>query len=188
MSELNIRLNPMQMKFVNCNESRSVYSGGVGSGKTFAGALWSVLMTQTYPDCVGIITASSIKQLNRATLPEFFKILDMMHIPYQHKVNAAEVIVNNRTRVILFSAENYDDIRGPNAGWAWADECAFYNEQAYHNTCARLRDQRGPCQWKGTTTTNGFNWLYRTFVENPISSSAIFKASTKDNMANLGGK
>jgi len=83
--------------------------------------------------------------------------------------------------------EKYEALRGPEYGWAWSDECAFYKKEAFDVLIGRIRDARGSCQWKGTTTPNGFNWLYESFVETPLRNSKIIKCKTKDNLANLGG-
>lgn len=187
MSE--VQLSESQMEFLNSDADYTLFGGGLGSGKTFCGALWAATMTQKYPDVNGIITANSFKQLRRATLVEFFKVLDIMGIEYDYKEQRAEIhFKSGRGIVYLFSAENYDDMRGPEAGWAWSDECAFYKREAFDVLIGRLRDKNAPCVWKGTTTPNGFNWLYNVFVEEPYPNSKLIKSRTTDNMVNLSEK
>jgi hypothetical protein len=57
--------------------------------------------------------------------------------------------------------------------------------EAFDVLKGRIRQKRGPCQWKGTTTPNGFNWLYEAFVEKPLYDSSLIKSKTKDNLQNL---
>lgn len=184
-----VELSSSQMEFMTSDADYTLFAGGLGSGKTFTGALWAASMTQLYPDVNGIITANSFKQLRRATLVEFFKILDLMGIEYDYKEQRAEVHFKAGKGIIyLFSAENYDDMRGPEAGWAWSDECAFYKKEAFDVLMGRLRDPEAPCVWKGTTTPNGFNWLYNVFVEEPLPNSKVIRSKTTDNIVNLSQK
>lgn len=141
-------------------------------------------MALKYPDVPGIITANTFSQLNKATLPTIFKILDEMQIFYRYKRNEGVLQINEAV-VYTMSMENYDTLRGIEAGWAWSDECAFYREDAFNVLIGRLRDKRGPCQWKGTTTPNGYNFLYNRFVEKPLPGSKIVYARSLDNAQNL---
>ena len=81
--------------------------------------------------------------------------------------------------------EKYDDVRGIEAGWVWSDECAFYREEAFQVLIGRIRDIHGTCQWKGTTTPNGYNWLWKTFESEPMENSRIIYGRTIDNAQNL---
>ena len=185
----NFELSASQMEFMRSETDYTLFAGGLGSGKTFTGALWAAMMTQNHPDTNGIITANSFKQLRRATLVEFFKVLDLMGIEFDYKEQRAEIhFKSGKGIVYLFSAENYDDMRGPQAGWAWSDECAFYKKEAFDVLMGRLRDKNGPCVWKGTTTPNGYNWLYNAFVEEPLPNSTIIRSKTLDNIVNLSEK
>lgn len=176
------------MDFLTQDADYTLFCGGLGSGKTYAGAVWAAQMTQEYSNTNGIITANSFKQLRRATLPKFFEILELFGIEYSFKQQHSEIHLSNGVTVFLFSAENYEDMRGPEVGWAWSDECAFYKREAFDVLMGRIRDGNGPCVWKGTTTPNGFNWLYETFVESPLKNSAVVTSKTTDNLMNLSEK
>lgn len=183
-----INLNPAQMEFVSSSNPYVLFCGGLGSGKTHGGAVWAMFMALKYPGVKGIITANSYSQLKKATLSKFFEILRENHIPFTYKTNESVIEIDHgagTTEVYAISAEKYDLARGIEVGWIWSDECAFYRKEAFDVFIGRIRDPKGPSQWKGTTTPNGFNWLYESFVESPLENSHIITGRTKDNLGNL---
>lgn len=177
-------LSPTQMDFLTAQEKYTLFCGGLGSGKTHGGAGWAMLMANQHPNTKGLITANSYSQLKKATLTKFFQVLDEHGIEYKYKSQEGIIDIDG-TIVYAISMENYDLLRGIEVGWCWSDECAFYKEEAFNVLIGRIRDRRGPCQWKGTTTPNGFNWLYTKFVEEPIPQSKVVYSRTADNVANL---
>jgi len=181
-----IKLSTAQMEFMSHNEEYTLFCGGLGSGKTHAGALWAIYMAVTHPHVKGLITANSYSQLKKATLSKLFELLDEMGIEFQYKMQDGVILVGPEETVIYaLSMEKYDLLRGIEFGWGWGDECAFYKEEAYQVMIGRIRDPKGPCQWKGTTTPNGFNWLYERFVQKPPKSSAVVYSKTSDNSMHI---
>lgn len=181
---LTIGLSKTQDEFVRAGHDFVLFGGGLGSGKTYAGAAWTTIQIIKHPGVNGVITANSYKQLNRATLATLFKLWDEWGIPYRYLKNAGEIEVFD-TKIYCVSMDNYDDLRGFEVGWAWSDECAFYKREAFDVLIGRIRDKRGSCQWKGTTTPNGYNWLYDEFVEKANADKKIIKSKTTENAANL---
>lgn len=177
-------LSPTQMDFLTAEEKYTLFCGGLGSGKTHGGAAWSMLMTNQHPKTKGLITANSYSQLKKATLTKFFEVLNDNDIEYKYKSQEGIIDIGG-TIIYAISMENYDLLRGIEVGWCWSDECAFYKEEAFNVLIGRIRDKRGPCQWKGTTTPNGFNYLYNKFVEKPLPRSKVVYSRTSDNVQNL---
>jgi PBSX family phage terminase large subunit len=180
----NIQLSDSQYEFIYDERQDVLFCGGLGSGKTFAGAIWALKMILEFPTVNGIITANSYSQLTKATLASLFKLLDQLKIKYSYKVNSHTLHVNG-TIVNCYSVENEELLRGVEAGWCWSDECSFYAKSAFDRLRPRIRDKRGPCQWKGTTTPNGYNWLYEYFVQNAMPYKSVHYAKTLDNAVNL---
>jgi len=181
-----IGLSPAQMSFIKASEEYTLFCGGLGSGKTHAGALWAIYMAVNYPKTIGLITANSYSQLKKATLSKLFELLDELKIKFVYKMHEGVLLIGpDKAKVYALSMEKYDLLRGIEFGWAWGDECAFYKEEAYQVMIGRIRDPKGPCQWKGTTTPNGFNWLYERFVVKPPRSSAVIYSKTADNLSNI---
>lgn len=188
---VNINLSEPQHDFLYSESEYTLYCGGVGSGKTFIGALWAIMMSQKYPNARGLITANTHSQLTKATLAELFKICDMMGIKYKFNVNHQRLFIGD-TEVLCYTMEKPENLAGPTVGWWWGDEVAFYRQLAFDKGSARVRDKRGPCHIKFTTTPNGFNWLYEFFVEKDAKnkspkkvSKRVITGSTLDNARNL---
>lgn len=177
-------LSPTQNEFFKSQMDYTLFCGGLGSGKTFAGAVWAMSMALKYPKTRGLITANSYKQLQRATLITMFKIMDELGVKYTYWKQEGTILIGDAI-IDCVSMENYDNLRGPEYGWGWSDECAFYKKEAFDVLIARIRDRNAPCYWKGTTTPNGFNWLYTDFVEEPLAKSTVIRSKTAQNAANL---
>ena len=172
---------------ITVNNETHLYllANGMVTHNTFAGAVWAVTMALKYPNVRGMITANTHSQLRKATLVTLFGVLDMMGLSYKYLINNSEIHIQGGAIVYAYSMEQYDNLRGVEVGWAWSDECAFYKEMAYQVLRGRIRDKKGTCQWKGTTTPNGFNWLYDRFVTSPAKSSEVVYSKTMDNIVNL---
>lgn len=184
--EHDIGVSDPQYDFIASEEEYTLFCGGLGSGKTHAGALWAMMQALKHPKTKGLITANSYSQLKKATLVKFFEILDNFLIPYEYKIQDGVILVGpEKATIYALSMEKYDLLRGIEFGWGWGDECAFYKSEAFNVMIGRIRDPKGPCQWKGTTTPNGFNWLYTKFVETPPASSRVIYSKTSDNAVNL---
>lgn len=181
-----IELSAAQMQFISSEKEYTLFCGGLGSGKTHAGALWAIYMAVTHPTVKGLITANSYSQLKKATLSKLFELMEEMGIEFEYKMQDGVILIGpEKTVVYALSMEKYDLLRGIEFGWGWGDECAFYKEEAYQVMIGRIRDPNGPCQWKGTTTPNGFNWLYERFVVKPPKSAGVVYSKTVDNLMNI---
>lgn len=176
----NIELSEAQYEFLYAEESTVLFCGGVGSGKTFTGAIWAIEMALNFPNCRGLITANTHSQLRKATLAELFSICDELGIKYKYLVNQNRLFIHN-TEILCYSMENPDNLAGPTVGWWWGDEVAFYRQLAFDKGSARVRDPKGPGQIKFTTTPNGFNWLYEYFVEKANEKKRVVYSKTSDN-------
>lgn len=173
------------MNFLRSQKDYVLFCGGLGSGKTYAGAMWALQMALKYKRCRGFITANTHSQLKKATLTMFFGLLEKFGIRYKYLQQEGVIKLIGGSVIYCVSMENYDTLRGVEVGWAWSDECAFYKEEAFGVLIGRIRDKRGPCQWKGTTTPNGFNWLYKMFVTNTTKDMDVVYSSTMENAENL---
>lgn len=184
---MNLELSDPQFEFLYSDTPEVLFCGGVGSGKTTAGALKVIKYIQQYPGVTGLITANTHSQLTKATLTELFKWLDIFKIKYKYLVNQNVLWVYGEkpTKILCYTMEKPENIAGPNVGWCWQDEASFYKKLAYDKASARVRDVNGPCQIFKTTTPNGFNWLYEHYVEKASDKKRVIYSSTADNSVNL---
>ena len=168
-----IKLYPTQHKFVTCPDRFTGFIGGIGSGKTYSGAVKALKGTEE-PGSLGLIIAPTYPMLRDATLRTFMDVANGA-IANMHK-GEMRIEMTNGSEILCRSADNPDRLRGPNIHWAWIDEAALCHAMTWDITIGRLRGggRAGPC-WN-TSTPKGRNWLYAKSEQ-----MQLFKAKTDDN-------
>lgn len=138
--------------------------GGIGSGKTFAGAVYALHSAINYPNGLGGIFANTHKQLINSTLHTLFKVLGDCGIEYRWNQMKGKLYIGD-TEILCSSLENPDPLRGLELAWAWIDEASYIKKrETFDMLMGRMRDKNGPLQIRLTTTPKGFNWLYDYFA------------------------
>ena len=169
--EIDVELYRTQYDFVACTDRFTAFIAGIGSGKTFGGAVKGITLAQ--PGTLGLVTAPTYPMLRDATLRAYQDLLGD-HL----SVNKAEMLgtLSNGAEILFRSADNPDRLRGPNIWWAHIDEGALCPPGAWDVVIGRLRagGKAGPCFV--TSTPKGRNWLYER-----ASQMRVFRAHTRDN-------
>lgn len=164
-----------QMAFWHSPARFRLFVGGVGSGKTRAGAV-EVLRMPAYS--TGMVVAPTYPMLRDATLRTIMELATKARVLKQfNKADMSAELVDGK-RVLFRSADDPDRLRGPNLGWFYLDEAALMSPEAWLVMIGRLRESPGKA-W-ATSTPRGFNWLYETFV-NGGTDYEVVKSSTRDN-------
>jgi len=183
--DLNLSLLPHQKQLLQCEAKNAMMLGGIGSAKTHALVLYVLKMVAEYPDANHMICANTYTQLMNATVEALVKFLNQNKIPHKLvKSTSDRYIQILDTKFYLYSLKNYEDIRGIEVGSIVADEVCFSKEEAYKVIKGRLRDTRGPLEFRGFSSPNGFNWVYDIFGLGSADSPnyAVIKAKTYDNI------
>ncbi|HLJ80029.1 MAG TPA: terminase family protein, partial [Ktedonobacterales bacterium] len=205
---LSWNLNAVQEAFLSTPARFAFYVGGVGAGKTTAGAIRAIRRASVFPGSLGLIGAPTYPMLHDATARTFFAILPPSAIAAYHKA-AGHLILSNGAEILFRSLDEPDSVRGLNLAWFWLDEAPLAGYYAWKILKGRLR-QRGfsTAAW-ATGTPRGRDGFWRDFEEpraanppsrseepraaNPPSRSeegrrpshALFRASTRVNAENL---
>lgn len=171
---------PAQVAFWQDAAPVRAFVGGVGSGKTFAGALACLMMPA---GTVGLVAAPTYPMLRDATQRTFFEICPPELIQQHHKSEQRTELATGTT-ILWRSTDNPDRLRGPNLAWLWADEAAYMTETAWRVLVSRLRKR--PAKAWITTTPRGHNWLHRwcCVLQNGYS---LHHAHTNSNPFNAPG-
>jgi len=101
---IRFRLRPKQKVFVENKERWSFYVGGLGAGKTFAGAVRSIYYSIEYPGSFGLIGAPTYPMLRDTTQRTFFELLPPQLIANYNK-NEAKLILTNGTEILFRSMD-----------------------------------------------------------------------------------
>ncbi|MEK0325106.1 MAG: phage terminase large subunit [Nitrosopumilus sp.] len=183
-----------QLPFIADGTTRHTgFIGGLGSGKSWAGAIKAILYTIGHPGSLGLIAAPTYRQLMDSTMREFWKLLPKELIKNFSKSDMILELING-SEIVFRSLENYEAIRGIELAWAWIDEANLISHKAWGVVIGRLRQPGFPGRTWITTTPRGKteNWLYEEYVlkveKSPTltSNRKIFSARTRDNILNIG--
>jgi len=145
-----------QDKFIRCPDRFPALIGGIGSGKSWAGAARATLESAG-PPTVGLVVAPTYRMLRDATLRSYYEVAGDLFRDFQRGEMIARI---GNAEVMFRSADNPDRLRGPNLDWAHIDEAALCPKDTWPVVIGRLRGHgnAGPC-WI-TTTPKGRNWVY----------------------------
>jgi hypothetical protein len=179
-NEVKLKLFSTQSEFVYDKTSFSLFAGGVGSGKTYAGATKATAYIGNNPLSLGMIGAPTFPMLRDSTLRTFLRVCPEASIRRFDKSNMV-LYMQNDAEVLLRSLDDPEKARGPNLAWAWLDEAALMKRDAWFITLARLRQDGFPLQAWITSTPKGFNWVYEEFVAQERQNYKLFHCSAWNN-------
>lgn len=188
--KIDLKLLPAQFAFLRARTPQTLFLGGLGSGKTYVGAIKTILrsLEPQNSGVAGIIAATTYKQLKNATLATTFQVMEELGVRYRYKRNDQELWIENRPQPIhCYTLENYETIRGVPVAFAWLDEVARAKAEAFKVIVGRLRHPQGDNSVDLTTTPDGFNWVHDVFVEEPAQDAraakvrSLVQASTYEN-------
>ena len=90
--------------------------------------------------------------------------------------------LKNGSRIFLRSADNPDNLRGPNMGWFAIDEAAMLPEYVWRILIGRIRN--APSRGWLATTPRGMNWVWERFAKKKNNKYNYFTGSTFENIHN----
>ncbi|HEY5420152.1 MAG TPA: phage terminase large subunit [Marmoricola sp.] len=175
-----LRLSDTQCDFVDDPHPFVLFVGGVGAGKTYAGAARALLRRfGVARPSLGLVVSPSYPMLRDAT---WRTALDVW-APLVERVvgNEMRLVLKTGDEVIFRSADDPERLRGPNAAWAWIDEAALCHPSTWPITIGRLRQHGELGEAWLTTTPKGMNWVYQTFVVDATDQTAVHRAATAQN-------
>lgn len=180
-------LHRAQDAFVRCDAKFCFYVGGVGAGKTFAGAVRAIRYALAYPRSLGYIGAPTYAMLRDVTERAFFDLLpaglELSRNKTQHSLR-----LTNNSEVLFRSLDQPDRSRGLNLAWFWLDEAPLCTYYAWQVLKGRLRQRGIPsgahAGW-ATGTPKGRDNYYRDFEQTPRPHHQLFRAATTANLHNL---
>lgn len=166
-----------QERFHNSTARFRLMVCGIRGGKTWAGAMESIMYTMELPKmraaekrakglrprmCYGLIMGPTYSILEHSSLVAFNQFCpDGIITAHNRQKNYIETSVG--TTIFLRSAQEPDSIRGLTPDWIWVDELAMCSESLFPIVRGRLISTEG--WFWGTTTPQGKNWLKRLYDE-----------------------
>ena len=181
----NVEVSKPQKDFLDCKQPLVLFCGGVGSGKTCAGAMWLRDRALDWPKAVGFVGANTYLQLHKSTLPQLLRLFAEHGPDYVFGTDPRRkwkmfttrfpkhenvISLKNGAQILAYSLDNYNVIRGLDLAYIWLDETRDTEEEAFQVLLARRRGFQDVCgnlnhPVRITTTPDGFDWLYERFAE-----------------------
>jgi predicted phage terminase large subunit-like protein len=178
-----VRLHPAQAAFLRSEALFRAFCGGIGSGKSWAGAY--DLARRARDGRLYMVCAPTYAMLADATFRMFLQVAgeDLGIIDPGDVKRSAPPSIRLRTgaEVLFRSADEPDRLRGPNLSGVWLDEASLMPQDAFAVTIGRLREA-GEQGWLSATFTpkGRQHWTHETFATGR-PDTAIFRARTADN-------
>lgn len=172
-------LFPRQRRFVEDAARFPCYIGGIGSGKTFAGAA-KVVARLGRPE-LGLVCAPTFPMLRDATQRTLLALMRDLGVPFRLNKSENRVEVVGTGHEILFrSLDNPDGMRGPNVDYAWVDEVSLIDEEAWRIVKGRVRVGSHPQAW-ATGTPKGRNFVWREWERDANRDHPLYRVRTDEN-------
>jgi predicted phage terminase large subunit-like protein len=174
-----LRLSRTQAAFVLDDHRYCGFVGGVGSGKSYAGAA-KALMQAIPTGGLGLVVAPTLGMLRDATM----RVAREVWAPVWGEFHASEMRATLTTgaEVLFRSGDDPEKLRGPSVGWAWVDEGSLCLPAVWPVVIGRLR-QGGKAgrAWTTFTPKGLVNWTYAVFVTNATAETSLHRATTRSN-------
>ena len=180
-TELIIDYKPFdkQKQFHDCDKRFRNFCGGVGSGKSTAGANEAIRALMLDRHGLGMVLAPTYPMLTQATIRSFFQYLPEQLIANYNKGDNV-LKLKTGSEVLFRSYDDPERLRGPNLSWIWVDEAATgQGGLMWSIMIGRLRVglQRAWC----TSTPKGKNWLWETFEQTKNDQYATIHCTSMEN-------
>jgi len=174
--------SPKQMEFHASPARFRLFLGGIGAGKTFAGANEALGQALLQPGSLGVVISPTFTMVFDIAWRTFMQFCPEELRAYRNLTRLEVRLVNGST-ILFRSADKPDKLRGLTAAWAWLDEGALMKEEVFLIIQGRLRQQGYDHKLWVTSTPKGKNWLYKVWCEQHANDPdyALIRARTADN-------
>lgn len=189
---LTLEPTPKQSEFITATSRFTCFAGGFGSGKTFAGCMRALLLSQ-YPGNVGLIGRLTYPELRDTTRKAFFDICPPEFYDEsqggQWKPSENSLRLINGSEIIFRHLDNVSEkeLLSLNIGWFFIDQAEEVGEKVFQTLQSRLRLNTVPNRY-GFIVCNPEpgNWIDKKFRQpiiqgKPLPDHEIIESTSYDN-------
>ena len=156
--------------------------GGIGSGKSFIGAL--DMIRRSKPGRLYLVTAPTYPMLSDATfrsLTGMARDLGVVAIGDMKSSPPPSIKLVTGAEILFRSTDNPEMLRGPNLSGIWMDEASLSKQEAFDILLGRLREQ-GEQGWMSATFTpkGKVHWTYKVFGTKQPDTELIHATSDEN--------
>ena len=164
-----------QQEFFNAGPQPSLYLGGVGAGKTFAGVLKMIYLLDEYPGSHGAIIRQRANQLKRTTAATLWKLLPP-HTIHRRNDNEGTLHLTNGSLLYLMHLDKPDSLNALKSlelNFAFVDQAEDLSVEAWDTLDERLG------RWTGALKRGGYppDWPHTDQFGTPLPPSYLFASA-----------
>jgi phage terminase large subunit len=151
-----IELIPYQDQFIFTKAPYPAAVTAWGTGKTMAGIIKSMDLSEQHPGNLGIVFRKEYTDLRDSTILDFQNYTGL-------KVNSnRNVDLSNGSTIMFRHLEEMNNIQNVNLGWFWIEQAEeLATDDPYFKLFGRLRRKGMPHTGFITANTKGHNWIWR---------------------------
>lgn len=182
MLELNEPLKH-QVAFHEMKARHKLFSGGVGSGKTYSLCVEALIASLKYPNNFGLIGTQTYPQLEDTTMKTFFEVTPYWLIKNYEKQRKKVTLVNG-SQIIFRSFDKESKLRSLTLGFYAIDEASTVQEDIFKMLVSRIRLKHVSRRY-GFLSTNPdsrYHWLYKRFYKEKLEGYDVIDSKTEDNV------
>ncbi len=175
-----IELLSFQDDFYICDARYPAFVAAWGTGKTMTAIMKSHELSNRIPNNLGLIVRKNFTDLKDSTMKDYTEWTGL-------RVPSSKDVKYPNGSMIMF--RHLDELAGiaqnVNLGWFFIEQAEEFDTD-FEFTKLRGRLRRGDFQ-QGfiIANTNGHNWIWRKWKQNPEIDFKLFEAKTFDNAENL---
>jgi hypothetical protein len=200
--KIELNLLPATLKVISSKKPTTLFIGGRGSSKSFSGTLkivfWGIeepgiiigAFSPTHSQTASIIVPNIIQHCEKLNIEYCYnKVPKFLKSRFQKHDNILSMNIAGSeyaTQIICGQAETYDYQRGKEFDALYCDEIRDYRDEAIQVFIGCLRGNRGksgrvfPKLY--TTTPNGFDYIYKEYIEKAREDVEIVRSASQDNI------
>lgn len=177
-------VNAPQADFVAAPAPRCLFSGAFGAGKTISLCYKALKLSLDYPRNYGLICRKTRASLGQTTLKTFLERVCPRELIRDYNKSEGLVTLTNGSQILFGGLDDPLKLGSLELGWAGIDEAIESNEDDWRMLEGRLRLPGVPHQiFAATNPGPPSHYLYRKFFAEAGQGSAVFQASSFDNLA-----
>jgi len=181
------KLKPWQDGFIFSPKRYVALIAAWGTGKTMSGIMRGMVLSEKYPNNLGIIFRKEYTDLRDSTMKDF-----ELYTGLRVKRDAKEVTLRNKSQILFRHADDIDTaiVQNINLGWFLIEQADELDTPDVFLKLAfgRLRRNVGEQSGFIIANANGDWWGYKMFIEKQIKHPATgevlsdcYEANTHDN-------